>query len=644
MTESHQAVISRLSHEFDTLARQMSRVSGELTQLDQLFTASSASSAPAPTPAPVLASVPTAPPAAPPAPAPVPAPVAPAPVAPTYLPPQQQATQYWQNYWQYWQPAAVAPRPPRQQTPRPAPPPPPPAAPKRPDTASGKGESGWIGKLLAVAGVAVTLIGVVLLLVLAAQAGLLRPEIRVAGGTALAAALVGIATRLRGRPGGRIGAIALAATGIATAYLDVIAVVTIYKWVPASVGLVLAAVVGGAGLALARRWDSEHLGLLVLVPLVGLAPVITHGVDLLLVSFMLALSAASLPVQLGKDWIWMHAARVAAPTLPLLLALISVSRHDNTWLIGGACGVAALLAIAGGVILLPSTKNAAALALLTSLGTVPALSSAAGVDRALAAVLAAALAFGMLAAALIGSRPRIVTQIWSVWSAISALIAVTVAFAGYVESPMLLALAIVIAIVGRDDAVYRWIAAGFGAIGTVLFYSYAPLHTLVRATAVPTSVAVSTLAASLLVIAFGVVMTRACAGAKQRNSDIVGLAVAAAAALTIYAVTAFTVTAGVLVGGVSGGFLAGQMAATICWIGMAAALFVYALRHNGGEPGKGSRAEAITAGLALTGAATAKLFLFDLATLDGIFRVGAFIIVGLVLLGMGTGYARSLAR
>ena len=36
--------------------------------------------------------------------------------------------------------------------------------------------------MLAIAGVAVTLIGVVLLLVLAAQAGILRPEFRVAGG------------------------------------------------------------------------------------------------------------------------------------------------------------------------------------------------------------------------------------------------------------------------------------------------------------------------------------------------------------------------------------------------------------------------------------------------------------------------------
>ncbi len=44
--------------------------------------------------------------------------------------------------------------------------------------------------------------------------------------------------------------------------------------------------------------------------------------------------------------------------------------------------------------------------------------------------------------------------------------------------------------------------------------------------------------------------------------------------------------------------------------------------------------------MALVAAAVAKLFIFDLGTLDGIFRVAVFIVVGLVLLGMGAGYAR----
>ena len=49
--------------------------------------------------------------------------------------------------------------------------------------------------------------------------------------------------------------------------------------------------------------------------------------------------------------------------------------------------------------------------------------------------------------------PRIVTQIWSALSAVSALIAVAVAFDGYVEGPVLLALAIVVAVAGRNDVV-----------------------------------------------------------------------------------------------------------------------------------------------------------------------------------------------
>jgi uncharacterized membrane protein len=73
---------------------------------------------------------------------------------------------------------------------------------------------------------------------------------------------------------------------------------------------------------------------------------------------------------------------------------------------------------------------------------------------------------------------------------------------------------------------------------------------------------------------------------------------------------------------------------------MAAALFVYALRLGDRE----ARTAPIAGGLALTAAATAKLMLFDLGTLDGIFRVVVFIVVGLVLLAMGAGYARSLAQ
>jgi uncharacterized membrane protein len=587
MTEPHRAVIARLSADFAAISQYMARVSTDLTALERLLSEQPQ--------APVSQPVPYAAP-------------------------------YWPQYQPHYQPqyASPPPMPPRPPVMSQAPPPKP----------QQDRSEGWIGKVLAVAGVAVTLVGVVLLLVLAAQAGILRPEIRVGAGGVLAGALVAAAAWLYVRPGGQVGAIALAATGIAAAYMDVIAVTTIYEWVAAPIGLAIAALIGGGGLTLARRWDSQHLGLLVLVPLIALAPVVTDGVTLLLVGFMLALSAASLPVQLGKDWIWLHGARIAAPTFPLLVALAAVyfdDRHD-LWL-AGACGISAVLAIAAALILLPRTRNRVAMALLTAVGVVPVLCASLAVDQVVAALMAAALAAALLAIVLTGLSgvTGVVRQIWSALSAVSALIAVTVAFDGHVAGPVLLAMAVVVAVAGRRDAVARWSALGFAIAGGGLYLSYAPPSSLVEATAMDAAAGISTLVSSLLLVA--------CAAAIAWSYKDEAIVWAGSAAVVVYAVTTFTVTAGVLVGGEGGGFFAGHMAATICWIAMAAALFIYAARLARTE-----RSLPIGGGLALVAAAMAKLFLFDLGTLDGIFRVVVFIVVGLILLGMGAGYARILER
>lgn len=605
MTAPPHAVVTRLSADFAAMSQQFARVSADLTELNRLLVAA---------------------PAAPQAPQPAPVPM---PVPQPYIPP---AMAYAPPTWPAQPP--VAPPPPI------APPrvPPPPQAPRPPR------DSNWIGKALAVAGVAVTLIGVVLLLVLAAQAGILRPEIRVGAGALLAAALVGVAVRLNARPGGRVGAIALAATGIAAAYMDVIAVTTIYDWVPAPAGLVIAAVIGGGGLMVARRWSSEHLGLLVLVPLIVLAPIVSDGITMLLIAFMLAISAASLLVQIGEDWIWLHAARIAAPTFPLLIALIAARIGDgnDAWLAGG-CGVAAALAIVGALILLPSTRNRAAMALLTVAGASPVLCASVAMAPAVAALMAAGLAAALLAVVLVGDRlpgvTAVVRHVWSAASAVSALIAVTVAFDGEIAAPVLLAMAVVIAVAGRRDTVARVVAIGFGIVGGLLYLSYAPPTSLVRATVLSTPDAIAILASSVLLVAAVLAVIWSWAGRRGLDSDALRVLLAGLAVVVVYAVTTFTVTAGVLVGGENGGFFAGHMAATICWIAMAAALFIYAAKQP-----RDDRSLPIAGGLALVAGSMAKLFLFDLGTLDGMFRVAVFIVVGLVLLGMGAGYARLLAQ
>ena len=605
MTAPQHAVVSRLSADFAAMSEQFAKVSAGLTELDRILAERSPQQMPQPAAYPVP---------------PVPQP---------YIPPA----------------AVYAPPPPQWPAPPPvAPPPrytPPPSAPKAPRPPR---DASWIGKVLAVAGVAVTLIGVVLLLVLAAQAGILRPEIRVGAGALLAGALVVVGTRLNARPGGRVGAIALAATGIAAAYMDVIAVTTIYGWVSAPIGLVIAAVIGGGGLMLARRWDSQHLGLLVLVPLIVLAPIVTDGITMLLIAFMLAISAASLLVQLGKDWVWLHAARITAPTFPLLIALVAAHIGDGNaaWLAGG-CAIAAALAIVGALVLLPSTRNRVAMALLTIAGVFPVLCTSVALAPAVAALMAAGLAAALLAVVLVGDRlpgvSKVVRQIWSATSAVSALIAVTVAFDGEIAAPVLLAMTVVIAVAGRRDAIARLAAIAFGVIGGLLYLSYAPPTSLVRATLLSTPDSVAILVSSILLIAAMLAIIWSWIGRSVLDTDAVRVLLACLAVVVVYSVTVFTVTAGVMAGGESGGFFAGHMAATICWIAMAAALFVYAARRT-----RDDRSLPIAGGLALVAGSMAKLFLFDLGTLDGMFRVAVFIVVGLVLLGMGAGYARLLAQ
>jgi hypothetical protein len=283
------------------------------------------------------------------------------------------------------------------------------------------------------------------------------------------------------------------------------------------------------------------------------------------------------------------------------------------------------------------------MALLTAAGALPVLFASIALAPMVAALMAAAMAGTLFAIVLVADRipgvTKVVRRIWSVASAVSALIAVTVAFDGEVAAPVLLAMAAVVAVAGRRDDVARFVAIGLGVIGGLLYVSYAPPTSLVRATLLSTPDAVAVLASSILLLAAVVAIVKSWIGRGVVDSDAVRMLLACLALVVVYAVTTFTVTAGVLAGGESGGFFAGHMAATICWIAMAAALFVFAARRA-----REDRPLPIAGGLALVAGSMAKLFLFDLGTLDGMFRVAVFIVVGLVLLGMGAGYARLLAQ
>ena len=108
----------------------------------------------------------------------------------------------------------------------------------------------------------------------------------------------------------------------------------------------------------------------------------------------------------------------------------------------------------------------------------------------------------MLVADRIPGVTKVVRQIWSAPSAVSALIAVTVAFDGEVAAPVLLAMAAVVAVAGRRDDVARFVAIGFGVVGGLLYLGYAPPDVAGRAPPLlSTPMRSSVLASSILLIA-----------------------------------------------------------------------------------------------------------------------------------------------
>lgn len=534
-------------------------------------------------------------------------------------------------------------------TPQPGRPPAPPVS----DRISDAVERGLIGKVLAVAGVGVTLVGVVLLLVLAAQAGILRPEFRVAGGAALSAALVGAGIWLQRKRDGRIGAIALAATGLAAGYLDVLAATKIYEWLPVVAGLTTAGVIAAAGLVLAYRWDSEHLGILVVVPLIALAPVLTGGLDMTLIAFMVMLAIASSWVQVGHDWIWLHALRLAAPTIPLTLVGASTLSGPSGDLAGlglefsAATLIVVVLGLAGALVAMPTTRFREVTAGLAAATTFPVLFAGAVMDTAGAVSLQAATAVLVIGTTVVCSLvrsarfeplPDVVAQIWSATALVITFVALLVSFDGRVAVSAILGLALVTALVAHawsSTSVVLLVGGtivwtiGFG----MLLSDLAP-YVLADAARMETHASLAAVFAALLAVAGAIIL--ADNWIRLTDRDVVGLAYTVLGVVAVYTATAICVTSGVLLAGADG-FLGGHVAATTCWVVMAGGLLAHARRRRGGR-----RTAAVTGGLVLVAAAMAKLFLFDLATLDGIFRVIVFMVTGLLLLGLGAWYARAL--
>ncbi len=657
--------VARIGGELEEITARLQSITGEVAGLRAVLTAT-AGAAPAPIPqlqystAAPMPPGPTPPTPVPPAPVPPsvpPSPVSPSPVPPApgvpvpppypgaphsgapqygvpqYGVPQYGAQQYGLQQQGLQQHGAVPPylRPP---TP----------GPSLRDRVAAAGERGLIGKILAVAGVGITLIGVVLLLVLAAQAGLLSPQLRVAGGAVLAVALVAGGLRVGRDPHRRSGAIALVATGVTAGLFDVLAAANLYHWLPVIAALVLSGLIVAAGFAVAARWRSQALAVTVGIALIVLAPVLTHGITTELIAFMLMYATAALAVQVGRDWTALFAVNTLATVAPIALFAIVGSAADDATALAVAATVCFALALVSAAALLRTSSRPVPVALISLLGLVPALASPALLSDGAAGLLIGVAAGLLVAAGLIGAAiPGAGAGVRTVWLTGGTVgVVAAVATAGGTDAAVLTVSGVPL-VLGLGSYYAGELARSLRILATVVLgFAVAAIAgngvpQLMSARALDADERLILVVASALALISLAALTWLWLRSEDRPDRRLVI-VAGVVGLALFNV--FCVALGALAtGGGVDGFRAGHMCATIGFVAAGAGALLWARRLQGAE-----RTLALAAGLAVIAVAVAKLFLFDLAALDGLFRVIAFIVVGLVLLGLGVAYAQSLAQ
>ncbi|UQE75438.1 DUF2339 domain-containing protein [Gordonia sp. PP30] len=498
-----------------------------------------------------------------------------------------------------------------------------------------------IGRVLAVAGAAITLIGVVLLLVLAAEAGLLRPEVRVAGGAVLAAVLAGAGIWVGRRPARRPAASALVATGVVTALFCVMAAANIYHWLPMIAALVLSGTVVAGGLGVAAAWKDQWLGVTAGVALILFSPFLTHGFTMTLAVFLLVYAAASLAVQIGRNWCALFAVTTVAATLPIVGLAVQLHAGTSTQFAIVACLTAAL-GVASACLLVRTSSLPLLVALIGLLPVLPLLISGYRLGGTTAGIILGVTAAVLLALAAGGTglpgANRGVRIAWLAAGVVTGVIAVAVAFGVDGFTLALLGTAAVLAVSDRaagDLALPVRIAATVVlAVGLVAIAVPGATAMFVRDGLGTTDRIVLVIGSLLALVALGMVTWSWLPSAKSASTVLIVIA----GLVSLLVTNVFCVAVGTAVtGGSLNGYRAGQMCATIGFVAAGAVALTWArrLRH-------GDRTLALTAGLLVIAVAVAKLFLFDLAALGGFFRVLVFIVVGLVLLGLGVVYAQSL--
>jgi uncharacterized membrane protein len=504
-----------------------------------------------------------------------------------------------------------------------------PAGPKRPEPTL---EDLLGGRVLAWIGGLAIVVGVVFFLAIAVDRGWIGVEARVALAFLGSTALLGVGLFLYERRDQTDAAVAAVAAALAALFASLTYASGVQDVVGAEAGLVVGGLIGATGAAIAVRWSSQVVAALGLLGAL-VSPVLVGGEpSTIALSFMVIALTATVAVLLWQRWGWLAlgAFVVSAPQLALwafdrdalALPLVVLALH---WILFVAAGigyelrvpVTTLRASSASVLLV----NAALTATLGWLLIDDRGTSTGGTAWVLG-LTAAHIALGGF-----GFRQRMSAEIAALLVAVGVgLSGVTLALA--LDGPAL--------VVGwaAEAAILAWVAGRTGERRALVFSGaflvLAALHTLsVEAPleslidGVPdlgeAVVAVLVVGASALVS--GLLVDR-------RQLWMPLFAVAAVA--FVYA--ASLVIVDVIQGDALERSQTAQVALSAFWGAVGLATIVVGLVRDIRELRLG--------GLALLGIGVAKVFAYDLAELDQLYRVLSFIAVGLVLLAGAYAYQR----
>lgn len=497
------------------------------------------------------------------------------------------------------------------------------------------------GRVLAWVGGLAVVLGIVFFVVMAVSRGWIDESTRVVLAFLGSAALFAAGVYLHEARGQTEAARAAVAASIAGLYASLAAATALYELVSTEAGLGVALVVGATATAIAVRWDSRLVAALGIVGAL-LAPVLvdadTSGVALAFMAVAL-LSATGVLVWRRWDWLAVAAFVVSVPQLGLWLHDEYRERLGLALVVLAAFWAVYVVAAAGYELRVPTERLRISSALLLLANALlvagagwAALDDTGHGSAATAWVLLVALAH--LALGGTGVPLRISNEIAALLVAVAiGLAAVGLALA--LSGPAL------VAGWAAEAAIVAWAGRRIGDrrahVPAGVFLGLAAVH-VVAYEAPPAALAdgVDDLAvaavALLAFVAAALVVERSYEGPPEEWRTILratlGAAIVYLPSLAIVDVTA-----------TEGGAEPGQTPQVLLsafWAATGFATVVYGLLREA----RGLR----LAGLLLLGLAIGKVFLYDLAALDEIYRVLSFVALGLLLLAGAFAYQRVRAQ